>query len=279
MNIRKFKLINANGIEWDLMRKDAFLYSPEGLGIAQDNEYMRIGNTYDLVQRLSAQKSVNFTMAFASYAVYRQFVDFIVYSPLKLAYMPQNEWVYIDGDITSLLKTEIDPNTNRLLCGAVFTASSLWYIPKEARRTSDDVPDAKKYTYSYNYTYADAINGYIAVTNGSNEDAPAKITIIGPIVNPSWYVSVNNDVVASGSVTATIPSGNKLVMVSKDGELEVSEYVVATNEFVRNLYQFTDFSKETFVLFPPGNSVLFISGTADDPIEAWVQIDEVHNSV
>ena len=97
MTVRKFKLVNANGAEWDLMRKDGFLYEPEGLGIARDNEYMRIGSTYELVQRLSAQKSVNFTMVFKSYAVYQEFSNFIVYGPLKLAYMPLNEWAYIDG--------------------------------------------------------------------------------------------------------------------------------------------------------------------------------------
>jgi hypothetical protein len=101
---------------------------------------------------------------------------------------------------------------------------------------------------------------------------------MGPVVNPSWYVSVNNEVVASGSVTATVPDGDKIVINSKDGYLEIAEYTLE-NVLVRNLYQFTDFSRETFVLFPPGNSVLFISGSSEDPIEAWVQIEEVHDTI
>lgn len=279
MNVRKFKLINANGAEWDLMRKDGFLYEPEGLGINQDNQYMRIGNTYEMIQRLSAQKSISFSMVFQSYAVYRQFADFIIFQPLKLAYMPQSEWVYCDGEITALEKSEIAYNVGRLVCGATFTATSLWYIPRRAQRTADDVPDAKKYDYVYNYTYADAINGYINVINNSNEDAQGTITIFGAITNPSWYVSVNNNVIESGSVNAIIPQGNKLVINSKDGHLEVAEYVGDTDEYVRNLYQATDFTKETFVHFPPGNSVLFISGSSEDTIVAWVQIDEVHDTV
>lgn len=279
MTVRKFKLINANGAEWNLMRKDAFLYEPAGLGINQSNEYMRIGNTYELIQRLSAQKSISFTMVFKDYAVYRAFADFIIYQPLKLAYMPQSEWVYCDGEITALDKTEIDISTHRLMCGATFTATSLWYIPRRAQRTADDVENPKKYTYEYDYTYADAINGYINVTNNSNEDAQGTITIFGNITNPAWYVSVNNNVIESGSVTATIPAGHKLVINSKDGHLEVAEYVGATDEYVRNLYQFTDFTKETFVHFPPGNSVLFVSGSSEETIDAWVQIDEVHDTV
>lgn len=276
--VRKFKLINSEGAEWDLMRNDGFLYTPEGLGISQDNEYLRVGTTYELIQRLSAQKTINFQMIFSSYAVYREFSRFIVYAPLKLAYMPINEWAYLDGDITALDKGEFNPNTRKLECPGTFTATSLWYIPRAARRTADDVENPKRYDYGYDYTYADAINGYINVVNDSNEDAPAIISIMGPITNPSWYVSVNNDVIASGSVTATIPEGDKLVINSKDGALECSEYTTG-NEYVRNLYQFTDFSRETFVLFPPGNSVLFISGTSEDPIEAWVQIEEVHDTI
>jgi hypothetical protein len=260
------------------MRKDGFLYAPDGLGINQENEYMRIGSTYELIQRLSAQKAFNFTMVFSGYDVYREFSRFIIYAPLKLAYMPLNEWAYADGDITVLEKSEINHESRRLECDAVFTATSLWYIPRAARRTSPDVESPKRYDYTYDYTYADAINGYIAVVNDSNEDAPATISIMGPVVNPSWYVSVNNEVVASGAITATVPRGNKIVINSKDGYLEVAEYT-AENVFVRNLYQFTDFSRETFVLFPPGNSVLFISGSSDDPIEAWVQIEEVHDTI
>lgn len=276
--VRKFKLINSEGAEWDLMRKDGFLYAPEGLGINQENEYMRIGSTYELVQRLSAQKTFNFTMVFSGYDVYREFSRFIIYAPLKLAYMPLNEWAYADGEITVLGKSEINHESRRLECDAVFTATSLWYIPRAARRTSADVESPKRYNYTYDYTYADAINGYIAVVNDSNEDAPATISIMGPVVNPSWYVSVNNEVVASGSITATVPQGNKIVINSKDGYLEVAEYTLE-NVLVRNLYQFTDFSRETFVLFPPGNSVLFISGSSEDPIEAWVQIEEVHDTI
>ena len=202
--VRKFKLINANGAEWDLMRKDGFLYQPGGLGVAKENEYMRIGSTYELVQRLSAQKQISFVMIFASYAVYRSFTDFCVFAPLKLAYNPGPEWAYIDGELTNLGKTEISPDSGRLECDGTFTATSLWYIPRAARKTSPDVESPKRYNYTYDYTYADELNGYIRVTNNASEDSPAVISIMGAINNPSWYVSVNNDVIASGSLAMNI---------------------------------------------------------------------------
>ena len=277
--MRKFKLINSLGVEWNLMRKDGFLYGPEGLGVSRENEYLRIGSTYELIQSLSAQKTVSFNMLFKNYEVYRDFASFIVYKPLKLAYMPIDEWVYIDGEITEMTKTEIDPTYRRLVCECSFTATSMWYIPRAAQKTADDVQNAKKYDYSYNYTYADELNGYIRINNRGSEDSPAKITIFGPITDPAWYVSVNNTVVASGALTADIPDGHKVVINSKDGDLEVAEYINETNRRLRNLYQYTDFDRETFVMFPPGNSVLFVSGINEGSIEAWCEVEEIHETV
>lgn len=278
MSVRQFKLINANGIEWNLMQKDSFFYEPSGMGIAKDGSYMRIGNVYESIDMVQAQRTISGTMVFKSYAIYEQFCQFLNFTPLKLAYKPNATWAYMDGEVTSLEKTEFDKETFRLVCSMTFTGTSLWYIPKTAVRTADTVVDAKRYNYFYNYTYADAINGYINVTNNSSEYAPAKISIMGPITNPSWYMSVNGNVQTSGNVTAVIPAGNKLVINSKDGALEIAEYTNA-NVFVGNHYQNSDFSKVNFIRFPSGNSVLYVSGTTEDPIEAWVEIEELHETI
>lgn len=285
MSVRKFKLINSTGAEWDLMRKDGFLYEPNGLGLERSNEYMRIGSTYELIESISAQKTAQFRMIFKNYAIYRQFIEFIAYKPLKLAYKPMTEWAYIDGEITNIDKSEIDYSSHVLDCQTTFTATSLWYVPRTARKTADEIPNAKKYTYAYAaeydycYKYADELNGYIRVTNNSAEYSPSKITMIGALTNPAWYVSVNNDVISAGQVFADIPEGHKLVINSKDGALEVAEYEVGTDVLVRNMYQFTDFTKETFVTFPPGNSTLFVNGSVGTSIEAWVEVEEVHESI
>ena len=280
--VRQFKLINSTGLEWDLMRHDSFLADPAGLGLAKENEYMPIGSTYELTKNNPAQKTPAFRMIFKNYEIFRKFSDFIAYTPLKLAYLPaysSAEWAYLDGSFSFLDKTEIDGDLKRLACDCTFEATSMWYIPRPARKTADDVESPKKYPYKYDYQYADELNGYIRVFNGASESSSALISILGPITNPSWYVSVNNDVLASGSVEVNIPEGNKMIVNSKDGHLEVAEYNASTNAFIRNLYQFTDFDRETFVRFPPGNSVLFIAGTNEGSINAWVEIEEVHDTL
>lgn len=46
--MREFKLYNAQGQEFDLMRKDAFLYLPSGLGITMAYTSEAVG--YDFIE-------------------------------------------------------------------------------------------------------------------------------------------------------------------------------------------------------------------------------------
>lgn len=277
--VRQFKLQNAKGNTFDLMQKDAFFYLPDGLGFRMDSQFMQIGGQYQLIDTESAQKAPSGVMVFSSYPKYQEFAAFISYTPLKLMYKPISEWYYLDCIVSSLDKGEIDYRDNRLKCNIDFKATSKWYVPRVAYRTAVEVLDAKQYTYQYNYTYADAINGIIDITNNSTEDSPLIITILGDITDPSWSLIVNNRTVQSGSVSGNIPSGNKLIINAKDNELEIGEYVVSTNAFVANRYQDSDFTKDNFIYAPVGSSTLRISGSVSQTIDAYVEIEEIHETV
>jgi hypothetical protein len=139
---------------------------------------------------------------------------------------------------------------------------------------TENVPTGDGY-----YTYADELNGYIRINNQSSSDSPCIISIMGAVENPTYTLTVNDQQIASGSILATIPAGNKVVIDSRDGKLEVAEYVANTDEYVRNLYQYIDFDRETFIHVPKGNSMLYISGESADSIEAWVEVEEIHETI
>lgn len=277
--VRKFKLINSKGNEFDLMRKDAFFYTPDGLGFRLDSEFMQLGNSYQLIDTESAQKTVTGVMVFKDYAVYQEFASFIAFSPFSLAYMPLNEWAYLDCIISNLGKAEIDHADNRLKCNIDFTGTSKWYIPRTAQRTGVEVVDAKRYNYSYNYTYADAINGIINIVNNSSEESPTILTIMGDITDPAWSLIVNGRVIQSGMVSGNIPSGHKLIVNSKDNSLEIGEYDAVTNEFIANRYQDSDFTLQNFIYVPVGASTLRVAGNVQQTIDAWLEIEELHETV
>ena len=279
MAVRQFKLQNALGNTFDLMRRDAFFYLPDGLGFRMDSQFMQIGGQYQLIETESAQKAPSGVMVFSSYSVYQEFAKFISYTPLRLMYKPINEWYYLDCIVSSLSKGEIDYRDNRLKCGVDFTATSKWYVPRVAYRTAVETVDAKQYTYQYNYTYADAINGIIDIVNNSTEDSPLVITILGDITDPAWALIVNNKTVQSGSITGNIPNGHKLVINAKDNELQIAEFVTSTNAFVANRYQDSDFTKDNFIYAPVGSSTLRIAGNVSQTIDAFVEIEEIHETV
>ena len=277
--VRQFKLMNATGQTFDLMQKDAFFYTPDGLGFRMDSEYIKLGGTYQLVETEAAQKSPAGIMVFSGYPKYQEFVRFINQTPLKLMYKPVDEWAYLDCMVSSLSKAEIDYRDNKLKCSIDFQGTSKWYIPRQAQQTASEVLNAKKYTYSYDYAYADAITGIINLNNDASEDCPSVITIMGEITNPTWSLIVNNVTIQSGAITGTIAAGNKLIINSKDNSLEIGEYVAATNEFVANRYQDSDFTKQNFIYVPPGQSTLRVAGTVVDSIHALIEIEEIHETV
>lgn len=278
MNVRQFKLINSKGASFNLMRRDALFYVPDGLGFSMDSEYMQIGNSYQLIDTEASQKVVSGTMVFDSYAIYEEFVNFIAFTPLKLAYKPLNEWAYLDCSVSNLSKSEIDYTDRKLKCNIDFTATSKWYIPRRAERTSPEVANGKRYTYTYDYQYAETLNGIIRITNNSSEDSPCIITIFGQIVNPTWSLIVANKVVASGQVSGTIEDGNKLVINSKDNQLEIAEYQ-ADGTFVQNRYQDSDFTRENFIYIPNGQSTLLISSDVATEVNAYIEVEEIHETI
>ena len=279
LKIRQFPYADRNQFAVEI-------YLPEGSGL---NETSAIADSLchvlekdDRVTGITTFigcSSPRFHASYAPIMAGKNFAQFIVYTPLRLAYKPGTEWAYLDCDVSRLDKSEISNTNGRLNCNIDFTASSKWYIPRLARRTTVDIVDAKRYSYSYNYTYAEAINGIINIDNASSEESPTIISIMGTITNPTWVLVVNNQVVQSGSVNATIPAGNKLIINSKDNALEIAEYVANSNVFVRNLYQASNFALDNFIYVPPGRSTLRISGEVSGAIDAWIEIEEIHETV
>lgn len=276
--MRKFKLINADGQTFDLMRKDAFLHAPDGLGFEMNQEFAKVGNAYLLLETDAAQKAPNGEMVFNGYTEYFEFTNFISKLPLKLCYKPLNEWFYLDCSIASFNKSEIDKTSKKLICAIDFVALSKWYIPRIAARTSAVISNSKKYPYKYNYTYSESINGIINIVNNGSDESPCIINIFGNIVNPTWSLVKNNKIISSGALSATIDTGNKLIINSKDNELEIGEYT-RENVFVRNRYQDTDLEKENFILIPNGQSTMLISGSTSSEIEAYIEVIEVYETI
>ena len=74
--MREFKLVNATGSEFDLMRKDSFFHDPDGFGVSYDPSVSRIGDSYFVTDSRDAQPKPSGEILFAGYSQYEEFLAF-----------------------------------------------------------------------------------------------------------------------------------------------------------------------------------------------------------
>lgn len=276
--MREFYLLNGNGARFNLMSSSGFFHSPDGLGFALTQSYLRTGDFYKRVDSYASQKMVTGEMVFKNYTDYQTFAAFIAIEPLKLIYKPLDTEYRMDCSISNLGKTEIDHTNNRLICPITFMGHSRWYNLRSALSAHPGGTDAKKYNYTYNYTYYDALTGVIDVINNSPNEAPCILYIRGYCLNPSWVLSVNNQQISSGKITAEVLDGNQIVINSRDDALEIGEYT-DQNVFVQNLYQYADVTRENFIYLPTGTSKITITDDSLSDITAYLEILEEYDTV
>lgn len=255
--VRRFKLVNGSGAEWDLMRFDAFFHAPDGLGFSRTITSIRAGFDYIQTDEFLNQQAVTGEMVFDGYAVYREFVDFITDAPLSVGYAPQNDWYFRTCAVQSIGKTEIG-GEGRLICPITFLCSGMWHETASANSIVSDIDSPKVYPYGYNYNYFESTLGSILISNGALE-SPIILSILGPVENPTWSLQQGGEVIANGTVTANIAEGHKLVVDARPDSMQIAEYTLG-GEYVQDLYSASDFSTERFLYAPAGDSVISVSG-------------------
>ncbi len=279
--MRKFKLINGNGAEFDLNSPFHFLQNPDGLGLAREITSAQAGYDFIEVKNEPVQKMPSGEIAFkrqTAYAKYQEFVRFCAVPPLVLCYMPLSKWHYIDVELQSIGKGELDRTARRLICPVSFLGLSTWYEAKKSYEVQSSEAEGKIYPYTYPYTYRETAAGNKEINNTGFEASPCIIHIFGEVVNPSWSLLVDGVSVLTGGVDVTIPAGNKLVVNSSPKDMEIAEYS-ADGEYVADRYQNSDFSKARFIMAPPGRSVLSFTHEGAGEISVVVEVKQLADSV
>jgi len=277
--MRKFKLINSVGAEYDLTDTDHFLNAPDGLGFTKEIEYARIGNYYKEIENYSGQKKPNGEIVFISYTEYQTFNKFIVKTPLKLCYMPIDTWYYLDCSAVKLEKGEIETKSSRLICDIDFYATSMWYLPvTTSELIASGSESAKVYPYTYDYDYFDNEGGTIEISNNGDTEAPCEIGIYGPVTNPVWKLIVNNETIRTGKLTATIDDGYVLIINSKPDNYTIKRFAI--NSLIGyNYLSYSDFDTERFINIPTGTSQIVISDDTENSLSAYVKVYQEYETV
>lgn len=272
--MRKFSVINAKGTIFDMMRTDAFFSDPSGLGTKAKNSYTTVGTSFINTKTAVEQKKPSGTMNFTGYKQYDEFMNVIKFKPLVLVYEPyEGNVLYMDCDSYEITKEEINHKTNRLECKIKFNGTSTWYHEEKVLK-NEPLHRGKKYTYKYPYTYTESASGVINITNQSNLAAYVKITVIGPVKNPSWVLIKSGATVATGKMNLTLKEGQRLVVNSDPANLEICIYD-EKNQRLKDVYEKSDFSTDRFIYPPSGESKLTFSHEDANEMKIWAEVKEL----
>ncbi len=87
--IRKFRLINGEGMSWDLNARTSFFHSIGGFGYKDGTQYEQIGTDFIPLEELFSQGVMTGRIFFGginAYKNYRAFSRFVRAVPLTLVY-------------------------------------------------------------------------------------------------------------------------------------------------------------------------------------------------
>lgn len=274
--VRQFKLKNKSGLEFDLMRSDAWLYQPTGLGWGMTAETTPVGNSYYVTESRIILPEPSGTMVFKSYQAYQEFLTFCQAGELVLCYMPISTWRYLRCFV-EIDKSEISYENKRLMCPITFHGYSQWYENTILYKPQQSVDaQAKLYAdeyesqYAYQYAYEDSTAGGVPI-NGGALSSYWQITFIGPTTNPEWRLYVNNTMVKSGKINSTIIAGHRLVINAIPNSFSILEYDEDGDVF-RDRYGDSDWNTERFFEIPAGESTMVFTDSSQDLPQAYLEV-------
>lgn len=188
--MRKFKLINEYGVEYNLQGNIPFFYDPSGLGYSFSVTYEETTGHFIETYREVDQVEKIGTFIFSppnAYGIYMDFVNFITTSGnLTLGYCPQDTWYYVDVDIISLEKTELSTG-GVLKVPVIMAPTSPFYAPYNINLSIDKslLESTKQYDYTYPYRYANSSrSGVLNFSVAAQIPCDFTISIPTPISAP-----------------------------------------------------------------------------------------------
>ena len=258
--VREFKLVNEKGQEYSLMNiyNYCLLTDPSGLGYSYTTEYEQLGNVFQTNLRKFEQGQISGTLNFLEYDNYKKLVDFIEFSEtLKFAYkIPYKNGVkeyFKDVQIQNLTKTE--KKTNGIISETVtFDCLSLWYEEQNIEYKIEPIEDEIRWNFVWDGVFNDNNSTNMEFLNTGHTEAPIKVEINGPIVNPQIDLYVDGKLFQTVEITANIQEYEKLLYDSRENSFEITK--IKADETEEKLFKWgvINFENDNVIRLPKNKS-------------------------
>lgn len=201
--VRKFWLINSKGDKFDITSKNSklFLYAPMGLGFIKDIDTLRRGNSTEVRAIQYEMPVISGELLFSEslsgmYQDYQNFIQFAKHRPLKLYYQTPNtfdSW-YVDCEIASLEKGDVNFEDRLLHCPISFLATSFWQTAKEYDlAVEEQIVGGKIYPYTYPFTYEGNSFAHIDLISSGTLESGFRFEINDIVTNPTLSLYQNDE--------------------------------------------------------------------------------------
>ena len=269
--MRQFYFVNDDGQKYLLQNgtTKTFLWEPGGLGFGYDKNYAESDGFFFEMNSAVSQVAKTGMLVFHGpdpYGDYKALMDYLARSKgLKLAYAPKTNWYYIDIDIESVDKTEIELD-GTLQCSIVMLPKTPFYLPYELNiDLSGDLGSSIKqysfdgvsdYFYKYNYTYSNtAVAGEIEFEIAAQMDSGLEITIPGSISAPVLKFYANGEQIGEIDLSS--------ISVSVGEQVRYSSVPLSAGIYMYSGGTETDITAQiglnasypTFFLLPPNETI------------------------
>lgn len=261
--MRQFYFVNNDGQRYQLQNgtTKTFLWQPGGLGFGYDTSYKESDGFFFNMNQSVEQVAKTGVLVFHGtdpYGDYKALMDYLAKSTgLRLAYAPKNNWYYVDIDVESVDKTEIELD-GTLQCSIVMMPKTPFYLPYEMNidLSGDLGTSIKQYDYKYDYVYSNtAVAGEIEFEIPAQMDSGLEITIPGAISAPSMEFFANGVKIGEIDLTSisvqvgeyvrysSIPISAGVYLYSGGAEADITSQIGLNADY------------PTFFLLPPNQTI------------------------
>lgn len=302
--MRYFKLINKAGKTMDITTQEYFFHDISGLGFDTDNSFRRSGDVWRLDGSYYTQQPITGKMCFTEngdtdpYEKFNTFSRFVSESPLTLIYyprglnateyrrtvkvkrlakseltlqgvldediefLPYTPWYKVFSDQNYGEETDTEENTGWIWGkqeGGVYTSPPLVFEPSEGQNATRAKFRAEPRPFVQ-------IN---AATNGAN---PVKLTIFGPVINPTWAHYVDGILIETGGFAEnfTLDENEELIIDSTEGDYLMTVRNIYTNAS-RNVYALRNFDTVCFFGLKEGQNRIVASSSDNSIVKIKIE--------
>lgn len=283
--MRIFTLVNSAGESCNITDTSLFFHDPSGLGYSQEPKYRQIGNRWVVVNKKTQQSSISGKVAFVTkdpYLGYFNFVQFISKEPLTLMYTPNDVAASNSPSgityrrsviVKRLAKTELKEE-GYLDCDVEFAPLGPWYKYVAISNGTDSVVNSLKWGVTWGINWGPLDDYSSGINSDSGIDSPSRLTIFGPVINPSWKHYVNGVEFETGRLNDISIGSNEYIVVDKIAlPSTIKKYSAVNGEVLEDLYNHSDFSTKRFITIKSGVNTVAVSGEEPGSLEPVVKLE------